>query len=415
MVTFTEERMAAARIIESLRAGVPTRSSTRDLPDLRSDFTRAICEDLNALTAGEVVRGRLLWGQYGQGKSHTLKRIEHLALDHGFAVSSVTLSREVSCHNLYNFYGRVANSLRTPKSNMLGLQNQLMKLSKESLDASPLRKADRYCHALPSVVVDLFLQASTEEDRYKLYTGLLGDPLRVPDVRAIAKTTDKSVLDRAIGGFRKGTHAQAYFGVLADTIRLCALKGWVILIDEVELIARLGGVSRLNAYRNLNWLLNWTRAMPYQIYTVGAAATSLQEVWYTGSGRRRDDRSLMPEMAENRIGEDGRREMADFFETGISSQCLKIVPIERSSLRGLIEKLVQIHSIAHDWTPGSDVDVFKATGSLHPDTPVRTQIRAALEALDQARLSGVAPSIQAGKLTEYGMEEDEEFFDSEGA
>jgi hypothetical protein len=295
----------------------------------------------------------------------------------------------------------------------MGIQTQLQQLKVADLKDTPLREDGRYCHALPSVIVELLIQARLAEDIHNLNTGLLGEALRLSDLRAIAKRTDQALLSRAIGGFRRGAHTPAFFGVLADTLRLCGLKGWVILVDEVELIARLGSISRLNACRNLNWLLNWSSSFRYPIYTVGAAASSLQERWYNATGRRRDDRSLLPELAEKRLGDEVRREMREFFETANSPHCLTIAPIERSSLRGLVDELVHLHSLAHDWTPGSAVDIWKATENLAPDEPVRTHIRAALEALDQSCLSGVTPSLEADELTQHGVEEDKSFFSEE--
>jgi hypothetical protein len=74
---------------------------------------------------------------------------------------------------------------------------------------------------------------------------------------------------------------------MADAIVWCGYKGWVILIDEVELIGRLGKVGRLDAYQNLNWLLNWSRTMLYPIYTVGVVALSLKnDVWFSNDSTR---------------------------------------------------------------------------------------------------------------------------------
>ena len=43
--------------------------------------------------------------------------------------------------------------------------------------------------------------------------------------------------------FRFREHAAAYFGLMADAIRWCGYRGWVILIDEVELLGRLGVIA----------------------------------------------------------------------------------------------------------------------------------------------------------------------------
>ena len=123
-------------VIESLRAGIPTRISTRELPDLRKNLTEKIVEDLAFFERGIVPGGRILWGQYGQGKTHALTSIEHTALDKNFAVSRVSLSREVSCHNLYNFYGYAAPRIKTPHSTLEGIQHYLNRILPSDLPDS---------------------------------------------------------------------------------------------------------------------------------------------------------------------------------------------------------------------------------------------------------------------------------------
>lgn len=122
MQKYDENRKQAIAIVESLRSGIPTRASTRELPDLRPSLTQLIKQDLAQLAQDNIPQGRLVWGAYGQGKTHALTTIEHIALDLGFAVSRVSLSREVSCHHLFNFYGRAASAIRTPNSQIFGIQ-----------------------------------------------------------------------------------------------------------------------------------------------------------------------------------------------------------------------------------------------------------------------------------------------------
>ncbi|MFH1528778.1 MAG: BREX system ATP-binding domain-containing protein, partial [Bacteroidota bacterium] len=80
MKIIPEESLNAIFAIESLRAGIPTRKSTRELPDLRKDIISTIKEDLGKFQNGEIPLGRLVWGQYGQGKTHLLTMVEHIAL-----------------------------------------------------------------------------------------------------------------------------------------------------------------------------------------------------------------------------------------------------------------------------------------------------------------------------------------------
>ena len=376
---YDKERMEAISVVESLRAGVPTRASTRTLPDLRAEVTRLIQNDLEGFATGEQPLGRMIWGPYGQGKTHVLTTAEHLALDMGFAVSRVALSREVSCHNLFHFYARVAPATRIPNSSVFGLHRVLSNQQPSTLADTPIVRPDRYVHPLPALVLEDYLHTDSEEQE-KLYADLMGQRLPIGDLKRIHREARGEIMPRFESNFSLRDHASAYFGVLADAIKWCGFKGWVLLIDELELIGRLGRVARMKAYRNLNWLLNWNRTMNYPIYVLGAAAMNLQqEIWYAETSRDGGDSVLMPSLARGRNGEQAAREMHSFFERAVGSDSPVVRPVRREDLKTLLVRLADIHGAAYNWRPALDPDrVIDHVGT----EPVRTHIRAALEALD---------------------------------
>lgn len=384
-------------VIESLRSGIPTRRSTRLLPDIRESVSSRIRGDLTRFDEAVIPSGRLIWGQYGQGKTHALTTIEHLALDHNFAVSRISLSREVSCHNLLHFYSQIAPRIRTPDSTLDGIQQYLNRLQPAEIRQSVLFESERYTNALPLQVLDDYCFAEGE-DKEKLYGDLMGVRLPVGELGRIHRAIKGSAQPNF--KFKVSQHATAYFGLVADIIQLCGFEGWVILIDEVELIGRLGKLSRYNAYMNLNWLLNWQGTMKYPIYTVAAAATRLQDdLWY---GRTNDDRTIMPELARMRNGDEAAGEMIRFFTRAIDADALKILPAQEADLVRLLDTIVQLHGEAYQWPAAlSSSELIRNLGAQ----PVRTYIRAALEYLDLDYLYGQAQIPTTDHLTEADLVE----------
>jgi len=329
----------------------------------------------------------------------------------GFAVSFITLSREVSCDKLFHFYRRVAPIVHLPDSSVQGLEGRLLRKNSSDLAGSSIVQPSRYPHQRPAIVLRCLLKLGVvDEDGYSLYNDLLGNRLSSSEIRRLSRKAGIHELLRDLPGFRIGDHAQAYFGVWADAIRFCGYRGWVILIDEVELISRLGRASRLNAYMNLDWLLNWSDAMDFPIYTVGAAARSLQDVWFQGTERRRDDRSVIPEMAKEQFGEDAQGIMRGFFERAVGNHCPTIGPVEESDLSRLLERILKLHGLAHAWNPPDLDEIRSHFSEIRADAPVRTYIRALLEALDQTLITGQTPLIQPSELTEPSTEEDSTYF-----
>lgn len=367
-------------VIESLRAGIPTRVSTRELPDLRRSITDKIVDDLLIFDSGRIPEGRILWGQYGQGKTHALTAIEHTALDRNFAVSRISLSREISLHNLFNFYSQIAPRVKTPNSTLEGIQHYLNRIQPSELKEAGIPEDGRYENPLPAYVFENYFY-SEGEDKEKLYADFTGVRMPVSELNRIHRATRGQALPKL--HFKVTEHSRAYFGMMADALSLCGFEGWVILIDEVELIGRLGKLSRLKAYNNLSWLLNWNKKMKYPIYTVAAAATRLQDdLWY---GKKDDDRSMIPELAEQKFGQEAKKVMTDFFEKAVDGNSLRIQPANESDLVSLLNTIGRLHSEAYGWSP--DLDTTHLINHLGSQ-PVRTYIRAALEFLDLQFLYG---------------------------
>ena len=414
MAAYDQTRADAVKVIESLRSGVPTRVSTQEMPDLRPELTNTIRHDLESFAAGTIPPGRLIWGQYGEGKSHVLKVVEHIALGMDFAVSFVSMSREVSCHSLFHFYRRVAPILRTAQSQVPGLQKQLLAKKPSELGATPIPDPTRYMHPLPAIVLELLLHSQGDEDSYDLYNDLMGDRLPVAEVRRAAQDVGLAARMRNLPRF-KLEHGSAYFGVLADAIRFCGYRGWIVLIDEVELVSRLGKVSRLSAYKNLNWLLNWSGEMHYPIYTLGASTPGLQTLlWHDERRGRPKDTVAITELARVRFGDEAEKQMREFFETASGERCPRLAAVDREALLPLLERIVQLHGRALAWDPPAPGPwVREVTSSLPSGTKLRTYIRLLVEALDQLLLTGQAPELVPLALPEPATEEEEGFFRSD--
>lgn len=409
MQKYDDRRRSAISVVESLRSGIPSRASTRELSDLRPSLTQPIKQDLAELAQGNIPKGRLIWGAYGQGKTHALTTIEHLALDAGFAVSRVSLSREVSCHHLFNFYGRVASAIRTPKSQILGIGRSLDKKTAGDLPDSRIQDHNRYIHPLPAIVLEDYFYANGGEEQDLLYGDLMGTRLAMPELKRIHRNCRQETLPKFEVTFGVRKHGAAYFGVMADVLEWCGYKGWVILIDEVELIGRLGKVGRLDAYQNLNWLLNWSDKMPYPIYTVGVVALSLRnDVWFSSdrTPSNKSDRTRIPELAAQKFGEEAEAEMNKFFDLAISRQCPATEQLSPGELSKLLESLVNLHQIAYDWNAQLDVDKLLQHMGVQP---VRTHIRAALEVLDIEYTDKEIIIPRATDLKEGSVQEEDGF------
>lgn len=150
--------------------------------------------------------------------------------------------------------------------------------------------------------------------------------------------------------------------------------------------------------------------MPYPIYTVGVVASSLKnDMWLSSDSTQnaKSDRYQIPDLAGLKLGHDAKAEVSKFFEIAISKQCPTTEPLSQDKLSKLLESLVERHRIAYAWDAQLDVySLIRDMGSQ----PVRTHIRAALEALDINYAYKEIITPEATNLVEGSVEEEEGFF-----
>ncbi|MEN9216643.1 MAG: DUF2791 family P-loop domain-containing protein, partial [Gloeomargarita sp. HHBFW_bins_162] len=212
------------------------------------------------------------------------------------------------------------------------------------------------------------------------------------------------------GSFVRSKHGKAYFEVMVDILNWCGYPGWVILIDEVELIARLGKVARMQAYHNLYWLLNWSGEQTFPIYMVGGVAQSLMDLWRNPQGRNQlPDATLIPELARERNNSYSESAMTTFFRYAQDPElCPSIEQINRNQLKELLMEITKIHGISYNWQPEINVDkIIDAIGNA----PLRTHIRGLLETLDMAYLGDREFVPRTTALVELDTSENESYFD----
>ncbi len=401
----------ATKIIESLRSGIPTRDSTRNLNSSPSRINRQLNDDLRRIVDSQgIPKGHLIRGGFGQGKTHELTLIEHNALDQRFAVSRITFNRQLSGQNLHLLYNKLATSIRTPQSRLLGIRHLLDNKMSADLPDSPLQKVDRYIHPFPATILEAYFYAENQD---LLYNAFLGGSVPIPEVRKIYANNVGAPFPK-FEKFTPTKHAKAYFQTMADVLVWCGFYGWVILIDEIELTYRLSKVGKVKAYQNLYWLLNWSETQTFPIYTVGAITDSTIALWREPKGKdQKSDIDLITNLALEKYGDESQQEMTRFFNYASDDKlCPVISKMSQDDLVQFLEKVTELHGISYGWNPDVNVrDVIQRQGNQ----PTRLYIRALMETLDMRYLGDkqFVPKVTA--LESADLSEDDSYFNEENA
>ena len=169
--------------------------------------------------------------------------------------------------------------------------------------------------------------------------------------------------------------------------------GWVILIDETELMGRLGKKARLNAYRNMaDFLL--PEKCPESTFSIFALSASYAEDVIEGKHEYENLAMIYPEAPEP------AKTVLDML-----SRAPQLLPLTRDEIHEILYKIQDFHGKAYEWTPGLSIDsLTEATQS--GGYLLRTKIRAAIEFLDQLYQYGKAGKTTINELGEEMYTED---------
>jgi hypothetical protein len=102
----------ARAIIEALRKGSVPVDYVPFFTVGRKSWLQYLEEDLDHYIAEGGAKVRFINGDYGDGKTHFMSVVRHIALRKGFAVSFVVLTREVPIHKFELVYQEIVRQLR---------------------------------------------------------------------------------------------------------------------------------------------------------------------------------------------------------------------------------------------------------------------------------------------------------------
>jgi hypothetical protein len=385
------------RALESLRAGVPSRDVVRLLPPLhtraRGTFAELLKETESGWESGKPARGLLVSGGFGMGKSHLLDYLRHAALESGFVCSRVTLSKETPLSDLSKLYRAAVASAVAP--------DRVGPALHEIADTLQTEKAPHYdqlyqwAHRepgidprLPASLLLFEREASADEElREKLLAEWMGFPMKLGELRGALKSAGEGAT-YDISRPQKGQE-RARFEFLTRFWRAAGYAGWVILLDEVELIARYGIRQRGRAYAHLSALLGQERGFaPPGLAVVGAITDDFAgEVL-----RRRADRENVPMklgIAEDPLKDATVRGMA-LIETG----ALALAAPTKAQVAETYQRVREVYGAAYGWPPPDIAGAVEYAVS----TRMRQYVRAWVNLWDLRRLYDYEGSLTTETL-----------------
>src|SRR6266511_2516973 len=204
--------------------------------------------------------GLLLGGGFGSGKSHLLEHLAQLALDAGFVVGRVVVSKETPLYDPVKVFRAAAASAVVP-----GGHGPALVEAAASLDPGTPAHGDlwRWVSAQGAGLNERFAATLLLFDRLGATDGELadaivrfwsGDPIKVAEVRRRLRETGEARYPLPAVPARE--LARQRFRFATRLMVAAGYSGWLVLFDEVELIGRYSVLQRGRCYAEL---VRWVR------------------------------------------------------------------------------------------------------------------------------------------------------------
>lgn len=237
-----------------------------------------------------------------------------------------------------------------------------------------------------------YLNTEDSDEKFLLQADLEGD--------FIANVPLKKIYKRIFGqpvkyntNFTKTKHCGDYFAFMSHLFLQMGYHGWVILIDETELMGRLGKKARLNAYRNIaHFLLPAERLEA--VFSIFALSASYVEDVIEAKHEYENLAMVYPEEQEP------AKTVMDLLV-----KAPQLLPLTKDEIQEILRKIQDFHGRAYEWTPNLSVDSLEAA-TQSGGYLLRTKIRAAIEFLDQLYQYGKAGKTTINELGEETFTED---------
>ena len=384
----------ARHIIEALRSGVPSRAVGQYFSEARPRIMREISDRLDSVCDAGKSSGMIISGKYGEGKTHLLNTVFNLAHSNNMIVSYLSLSKETPMDKLYLVYQKVIQNTYLPRRQQPGFMQELEKISANSPVASEMLvyvlqqlETDKLYYLFRS-----YLNTEDSDEKFLLQADLEGDFVANAALKKIYRRIFNETVKYKVN-FTKTKHCGDYFQFMSHLFNLMGYHGWVILIDETELMGRLGKKARLNAYRNMARFLLPERC-PENTFSIFALSASYTEDVIEAKHEYENLEAVYPDEPEP------ARTVLDLLV-----KAPQLVPLTKEEISSVLGKIQDFHGRAYEWTPNlsltSLTESTQSGGYL-----LRTKIRAAIEFLDQLYQYGKAGNTTVNELGEETFTEE---------
>ena len=377
--------------LEALRNGVPNSHAVR----LLGSNQEATEKTFQALLSETRHQGMLISGDFGSGKSHALAHFQELALAQNFVCSKVAISKETPLYDLGRVFIAAVENARMPDRGgrlMDELWEPVRNLAREAPFlgwADSLAKQGTLSAIFPATVA--VMERSGDPDLCRAIESFWsGGRIYVAQVRRGLREIGLGKHYRFAAPRVSELPAQQ-LRFAAELIRVAGYKGWVVLLDEIELVASYSILQRARSYAEVARWLGKTGDQSYPGLVVAGSVTGDFASAVISPDGKQDCDNVGPRLRSS-ARYANLVESAQAGMTALQRECQGLRAPTDGEVVATVARLRAIYAKAHDWSPGPlDLDA----GGAGFEGRMRYKVRAAINAWDLIRLvPGARPATE---------------------
>jgi hypothetical protein len=406
-------RTECRRALEALRNGVPNRDAVRVLGCHQVEPERKFLAQLDALAGaaeGPPPAGVLVAGDFGTGKSHLLEHFQHIAIGRNFVCSRIVISKETPLYDLGKVFRAAVETAEVPGRRGPAVSEIALRLRPDSQAYVDFYRwahhdASRLATIFPATLL-LYERLKTDPELVEKVTNFWsGEKLGVAEVRAGLKQIGEQS-SYPIKAVKVRDLALQRFTFVSRLIRAAGFAGWVLLIDEVELIGRYSILQRGRSYAEL---ARWMGLVPEEGIPGCAAVATITDDFDLSVLHEKGDRDHVGPKLRSK-GTPEYALIAARAEAGIRAiehDAVVLEPPDEEGLRKTYKRLRWAHEQAYSWNPPHVWDTERSSAGR-----MRNYVRGWITRWDLARLyPGEHVSLEHEELhvdyrEEKGLEEE---------
>ena len=351
-----DSRIQARRAIEALRSGVPNRDAVRHLGVFQGEVTQKFADTmrdmLDTAASAQACRNSLvISGGFGAGKSHILEYLRHEALEHRCVCSQVVVSKETPLSNPLELLRAATETAVVCDKTGRAVPEILFTLKTNTSEFAELFRwvhGDEGFQSRLAPIIKAFEERpiGSEELLDKIAQEWSGYPMRTVDIRTALKEIGQDSNYR-VKAIRQHELASQLWRFLPRLFHAAGYGGWVVLIDEVELILRYTRLQRAKSYAQIARLAGM--AKDYQVSGFLPVFAVAAEFWEHADGKLNDSEEI-PLWLRSR-GRPGDEELARASEAGMKllRRSRRLRRAQQDELDDLQQRVRRLHSLAFEW------------------------------------------------------------------